>query len=146
MTSREQERMDDQDGRRDCVTCAVAAPLVWLRRHAFSLCPFRGVQQTSSAFLNLPEVYFTRESFGSHLILLTVEGPRCPEAGAAGARFRFHLGIWSGSSEESRDFPSSSNAPSGGQPPHSPRPLRGVKFSYFCLQGIKLGSDIRDLV
>jgi hypothetical protein len=32
----------------------------------------------SAASLNLTEAYFTCEPFGSPLILLTVEGPRCP--------------------------------------------------------------------
>ena len=40
-------------------------------------------QKRSAASLNLPEAYFTCEPCGSPLILLTVEGPRCPLAGGS---------------------------------------------------------------
>jgi hypothetical protein len=40
-------------------------------------------QKRSAASLNLPEAYFTCEPFGPPLILLTVEGPRCPLAGGS---------------------------------------------------------------
>jgi hypothetical protein len=66
--------MDDQDWRRDCVTCTVAAPWTWPRRHAFSLFPFGGILQTSAASLKLPEAYFTCIFSFSPLILLTVGG------------------------------------------------------------------------
>jgi hypothetical protein len=36
-----------------------------------------------AASLNLPEAYFTCKPFGSPLILLAVEGQRCPLAGGS---------------------------------------------------------------
>ncbi len=41
-----------------------------------------GKKKTQCGFPQLLEAYFTCEPFGSPLILLTVEGPRCPLAGA----------------------------------------------------------------
>ena len=42
-----------------------------------------GKVKRSVASLNLPEACFTCEPFGSPLILLTVEKPRCPLAGGS---------------------------------------------------------------
>jgi hypothetical protein len=55
---------------------------MWPRRHEFSLCPLGGILKTNVTSLNISKACFTRESSGSPMLLLTVEGPRCPLAGA----------------------------------------------------------------